>query len=143
VIGFLGVPALLSASLAWVAVGSPSFASLVMVNAVVAYPVFLALVLGYEATMGWIGKPIVICQHCLIVFVLVALVQLTISFVSFGSYGEYQWLGVVIVRGSQFTEEGRRFLSLYALGVGIKYALSVALFWAIVRRGAGAGAPSA
>jgi len=127
-VGLLLVPALLAVALAWVAVGDPSFTTLVVMNALVTYPAFFVLVFGYEALTRWLGKVVVVWQECLVVFVLAALVQVCVSFLSFGSYQEYQWLDIVITRAGHLTNDGIRFLSLQAIQVGIKYALAVALF---------------
>jgi hypothetical protein len=133
VAAFLFVPALLSVALAWIAVGTPSFLALVAVNAVVTYPVFLTLVVGYEWLAKRTGTTVVLWQHCTFVFVVVSLIQFCVSYFSFRTYGQYQWQDVLIVSGGEFTSEGMRFLFTHALVVGLKYAAAIAVFWVVSR----------
>jgi hypothetical protein len=135
-LGLTVLPLGVAVALSWVAVGTSAFWVLLLVNSVVAYPVFIGVVFAYDwgtrrlrFNQSWwqLGLTTTIATFAL---------QALFNLFSHRSYYDYQYEHTQIVKAGSFTTEGIVVLLEHALWVGVKYGLAACCLW-LVQRDAG------
>jgi ABC-type Na+ efflux pump permease subunit len=130
-VGFAIIPLLLSFVMSSFALGDPFFAVLMVINAVIAYPLFIGLVYLYDFCSKQLSLMQSWRQLGFVAFVVVFAGQACLHYLNFHAYSDYTSGFTQIVKEGEFTDAGIRLLLKHALGVALAYSVGMIGFWLI------------